>query len=221
MKTREWRTFEKAFENVQFDFKRHAQNVESVFRENPSLSGDGHSAVHSTKMRMKDLGHLRKKIDRKHSEGVNITPDNLTKIITDLAGVRILLLFRSDFRLIDALIRQKVNAGEWALAEKGKALVWDPEDRTFFQDFDLQIEDRDTHYTSVHYLIKPRADQDTCCEVQVRTLFEEIWGEVDHRLNYPIPSEIVACREQLRVLSKIVGAGSRLLESLQRTITNK
>jgi ppGpp synthetase/RelA/SpoT-type nucleotidyltranferase len=55
-----------------------------------------------------------------------------------------------------------------------------------------------------------------CCEIQVRTLFEEIWGEVDHQINYPFPSKSIACREQIKVLSKIVGAGSRLLDSLQR-----
>jgi GTP pyrophosphokinase len=73
-----------------------------------------------------------------------------------------------------------------------------------------------TAYTSVHYLVSPRPDSSICCEVQVRTLFEEIWGEVDHRINYPKPSESIACREQIQVLSKIVGAGSRLLDSLQR-----
>jgi len=50
--------------------------------------------------------------------------------------------------------------------------------------------------------------------VQVRTLFEEIWGEVDHALNYPTPTETISCREQLKVLAKLVGAGSRLVDSI-------
>jgi hypothetical protein len=35
-------------------------------------------------------------------------------------------------------------------------------------------------------------------------------------MNYPTPSENMACKEQIRVLAKLVGAGSRLLDSLHR-----
>lgn len=52
------------------------------------------------------------------------------------------------------------------------------------------------------------------CEIQIRTLFEEIWGEIDHELNYPNPTESSVCREQLRVLAKVVGAGSRLVSAI-------
>ncbi|WP_408735753.1 hypothetical protein [Acetobacter malorum] len=107
------------------------------------------------------------------------------------------------------------------LSDSGsKAFTWDPEAKQFFEHFELDIVFRDTYYTSVHYLIKPRADSPICCELQVRTLFEEIWGEVDHRINYPKKTEDISCREQLMVLSKIVGAGSRLVDSIQRTISN-
>ena len=55
------------------------------------------------------------------------------------------------------------------------------------------------------------------CEIQIRTLFEEIWGEIDHTINYPYPTEIVACKEQLRVLAKLVSTGTRLADSIFRT----
>ena len=48
-------------------------------------------------------------------------------------------------------------------------------------------------------------------------LFEEIWGEIDHTINYPYPTEIVACKEQLRVLAKLVSTGTRLADSIFRT----
>lgn len=82
----------------------------------------------------------------------------------------------------------------------------------------MEVIQRDTSYTSVHYLLKPRPDSHVCCELQVRTLFEEIWGEIVHRINYPTPTDNVACREQLMVLSKIVGVGSRLVDSIQRSL---
>ncbi|MFJ1306871.1 hypothetical protein [Agrobacterium sp. P15N1-A] len=126
-------------------------------------------------------------------------------------------LFQEDFTAIDALIRRKVDEdGDWVFGERPKAYTWDPEAATFFRTFDLEVAEKSTSYTSVHYLVRPRADSPLCCEIQVRTLFEEIWGEVDHQINYPIPTESVSLREQIKVLSKIVGAGSRLLDALKR-----
>ncbi len=59
--------------------------------------------------------------------------------------------------------------------------------------------------------------QSIACEIQVRTLFEEVWGEIDHVLNYPEPTNSIACTEQLRVLAKMVGAGTRLAEAIFRS----
>ena len=215
----EWDTFLKTLSSRTPDVKLFMDGVEGFFASHPSLNFDGKSILHSIKKRMKDANHLREKIDRKNSQAPRITPENLFGEVTDIAGVRLFLLFQSDFAVVDAAIRSRVSGGDWVLREPPIAFTWDPETRQFFEKFDLKVEQRETKYTSVHYLLKPRKDSDVCCEVQVRTLFEEIWGEVDHMINYPTPTSIVACREQLMVLSKIVGAGSRLLDSIQRTLS--
>jgi ppGpp synthetase/RelA/SpoT-type nucleotidyltranferase len=88
----------------------------------------------------------------------------------------------------------------------------------FFEKLGIGVELKESYYTSVHYVVRPRVDSPHCCEIQVRTLFEEIWGQVDHTLNYPINSENLACREQLKVLAKLVGAGSRLVDSIFRSL---
>jgi putative GTP pyrophosphokinase len=221
MKKSEWKKFEDIYKLMHWDLQKYASTIEADFRNNPSLVTGGQNAVHSTKMRIKDSSSLKAKILRKRDEGCEITPEDFTSKITDLAGVRILMLFKSDYTAIDALIRSKVQASDWVLAEQGKAIFWDPEDQSFFAHFDLDVQNRETAYTSVHFLIKPNASSNLCCELQIRTLFEEIWGEVDHRLNYPVKSKSVACREQLRVLSKISGAGSRLLDSIQHTVSDR
>ncbi len=69
-------------------------------------------------------------------------------------------------------------------------------------------------YTSVHYLVKQHVGSQICCEIQVRTLFEEIWGEVDHAINYPEKTDKEVCRDQILVLAKLIGAGSRLVDSI-------
>ena len=58
---------------------------------------------------------------------------------------------------------------------------------------------------------------DVTCEIQVRTLFEEIWGEIDHTINYPHATNSIACKEQIRVLAKLVSTGTRLADSIFRT----
>lgn len=215
-------------EEVQFDVlisiyeqKQHELNifmkgVLSYIGDHPELNDQQHPIIHSYKSRLKDSDHLKDKIRRKIAEGRDINEDTLFHEITDLAGVRFLHLYQEDFSRIDEKIREKVAAGDWHLSERPKAYTWDPEAVSYFKNFDLLVSEKPTAYTSVHYLVRPRPESPICCEIQVRTLFEEIWGEVDHRINYPHPTESIACREQLRVLSKVVGAGSRLLDALSR-----
>lgn len=206
----------KAFDKKTHELRIFMDGVRSYIGDHPDLNGPVDPVIHSYKTRLKDRNHLAEKIRRKLAAGRDITPDNLFLQITDLAGVSILHLFQGDFAKIDAVIRSKVAEGDWVLGERAKAYSWDPEAVNFFKTFDLEVEQKESFYTSAHYLIKPRHDSPICCELQVRTLFEEIWGEVDHLLNYPTPSPILACQEQLKVLSKIVGGGSRLLDSIQR-----
>ena len=50
--------------------------------------------------------------------------------------------------------------------------------------------------------------------MQVRTLFEEVWGEIDHTFNYPVKTTNRVVQEQLKVLARVVGAGTRLSDSI-------
>jgi ppGpp synthetase/RelA/SpoT-type nucleotidyltranferase len=204
------------YDELRHSIKIHMNGIASFLGEHPELNEVGRPIVHSCKSRLKDREHLRAKIQRKIEKKCMIDRSNLFTEITDLAGVRILHIFQEGFTKIDKIIRKKIIDGDWHLAERPKAYTWDPEAVEFFEKFELDILKKDSSYTSVHYLIKPRSDSPICCEVQVRTLFEEIWGEVDHQINYPFPTDNIACAEQLKVLAKIVGAGSRLLDSLQR-----
>jgi GTP pyrophosphokinase len=52
------------------------------------------------------------------------------------------------------------------------------------------------------------------CELQVRTLAEEVWGEISHAIDYPHETDSVACKEQLKVLARLVSGCSRLVDSI-------
>jgi putative GTP pyrophosphokinase len=71
-------------------------------------------------------------------------------------------------------------------------------------------------YTSVHYLIQPSRGSELTCELQVRTVAEELWGEVSHKLNYPEPTTSLAMTEQLLVLARLTASCNRLVDALFR-----
>ena len=190
------------------------EGISGLFRKHPKISVGPFPVVHSVKSRIKSNDHLLDKIQRKRGEGRKITSANCFSEVTDFAGVRILHLRQDDFGKIKEVIDAKVAAGDWYLVEQPIAYTWDPEYEQFFVDLGCRCERKDSFYTSVHFVVRPRQDSPLCCEIQVRTLFEEIWGEIDHSLNYPHPTTIASCQEQLRVLAKVVGAGSRLVTSI-------
>lgn len=202
--------------------ERELHNI-NLFRENTARFFETHpdltqspQIVHSVKSRMKDSQHLREKVQRKSLTEDPITPENIFDRVTDIAGVRVLHLYQAQFTQIHRVINQKLDSQDWTLYEEPKAYTWDPESRGFFENQGLNVEVKESLYTSVHYVIKPRENSPVSCEIQVRTLFEEVWGEIDHLLNYPEPTDSVACREQIGVLARLVGAGSRLADSIFR-----
>lgn len=165
---------------------------------------------------MKDPDHLRDKLERKLHVGRDIHVDNLFQEVTDFAGVRVLHLHQGQFPAIHAAIEKQVADGQWVLHEHPRAYSWDPDSRTFYEGLGLPVELKDSYYTSVHYVVRPRNDSPLSCEIQVRTLFEEIWGEIDHVMNYPHATHNLACKEQLSVLAKLVATGSRLGDAIFR-----
>ena len=206
-----------AFSEKQHDLGIFMNGVSQWFATHPVLRRSGDSPIHSVKVRLKNVDHLKEKIYRKWGE-IQIGPENIFSEITDLAGVRVLHLYQEQFREIHREILAKVDSlKDWHLDEPPKAYTWDPESKKYFEDIGICVQIKESFYTSVHYVIRPRADSPLCCEIQVRTLFEEIWGEVDHALNYPNSTTNISCREQLRVLAKLVGAGSRLVDSIYRS----
>ena len=188
--------------------------VWTFFDKNPKLHESPFPIMHSLKSRIKDPKHLKDKLLRKLDKGIVITKDNLFTEITDLIGVRILHLHQEQFCVIHQEIINKVDQKEWILAEPPKAYTWDPESEKFYGKLGIKTEVKDSFYTSVYYLIKLNNGNDLCCEIQVRTLFEEIWGEIAHAINYPYPINSVACSEQLKVLSKLVSTGTKLSDSI-------
>ena len=191
------------------------------FFESRSLS----DYVHSVRYRLKNLDHLLEKIDRKNAADAAlpadqqrgpITPENLFSRVTDIAGIRVLHLHLSQFEHIHNAILAKVEEEEFVLFEEPKAYTWDNDSGRYFDSLGVAREVKESFYTSIHYVLKPNSRSQATCEVQVRTLLEEVWGEVDHTMNYPFKSADEQCCEQIRILARLVGAGSHLADSIMR-----
>lgn len=203
------------FEDNKHILDRFLKGVVEAFRLEPDLNRQPFPLVHTIKHRLKDPSHLADKIQRM---GDRYTPEKgLLGNITDLAGVRVLHLYLDDFPKIHSFVNRMVKTKEWRLVEKPVAYSWDPELNEFFKKLSLNVKIKDSHYTSIHYVVAPNNETKISCEIQVRTLFEEIWGEIDHAINYPHKTNHIPTQEQLRVLSKLVSTGSRLATSIYRT----
>jgi len=163
---------------------------------------------------------LRDKLNRKlakcKSDGVgfDITKENLFARINDLAGLRVLHLYTAQFPVIDGILRELLRSEEYEIMEGPKARVSDEEYNGIFQSYGIETESNPRLYTSVHYIVSTGNREVRTAEIQVRTLAEELWGEVDHSLNYPHPSSIATCQEQIKVLARITSSCTRLVDSI-------
>jgi len=179
--------------------------------------------VHSTKSRVKDPEHLEDKLIRKVAEAkaknrqFTISEKNLLYRINDLAGFRILHLHTEQIVPIDRELRAVFDEYRLPLYETPKARTWDDENRAFFQQCGIRTVKSPTMYTSVHYVVESNSSTKATCEIQVRTLAEELWGEVDHTMNYPHDCSVLSCREQIKVLARVTSSCSRLVDSIFRT----
>ena len=207
-----------AYKQKQFEYEQFLAGILVFFQKHPTLNQKPLPIIHSIKSRLKDPDHLADKLQRKLDKGTVITKNNIFTSITDFIGVRVLHLYQDQFEPIHTAITEKVTNGDWIFVEEPKAYTWDPESVEFYQKLNITTEVRDTFYTSIHYLVKPNTQNTPGCEIQVRTLFEEIWGEIDHTINYPHLTDSLACKEQLRVLQKLVSTGTRLADSIFRTL---
>jgi len=179
--------------------------------------------IHSVKFRIKDPDHLKDKLIRKYNEATQkgkaftITKNNLFSKINDLAGFRIIHLHTKQFEEIDKEIKRLLSDQKWIIVKKPTARTWDDESREYFKKIGIGVDKSPNLYTSVHYIIRPNSKANITCELQVRTLMEEVWGEVDHTINYPHKSESVSCREQIKALARVTSSSSRLVDSIFTT----
>lgn len=174
------------------------------------------STVHSVRWRIKDSKHLVRKIIRKLTDGEpvekykTISVDNYKNIITDLIGVRAIYLFKSDWQIVHEHIRSR-----WNLKENEKVVIYhrNGDDLRMYSGYPDCIKEQHAHaYRSIHYIIPVAHIQSkqVFCEIQSRTIFEEGWSEIDHKVRYPDFSEDENLKGYLQIFNRLAGGADEM-----------
>jgi ppGpp synthetase/RelA/SpoT-type nucleotidyltranferase len=211
-------------EEIPFDFAAHRQHAIDEYQPLRELFSDYALAVYSIlkarlerdNVKVNSLEHRAKSVEslgdkaEKASEEDPNRPrysDPLTDI-TDLAGVRVITHFLSTEQLVDRIIED-----EFEVVEKS--------DRAAL----LRLEER-LGYQSIHYLVSLRENRQLLpeyrrfanlpAEIQVRTVLQHAWAEIEHDIQYKaqtaLPSEI---RRRFMTLAGLLEIGDREFQQIQ------
>lgn len=191
-----------------------AELISSRIRDFPS--------VHSVRWRIKDSFSLLKKIYRKKTDPNaaekwrSVSVDNYLAVVTDLIGVRVLHLLKSECIAIDTAVRATWTPSEVIVYSRmGDSVL-----NAIAEMDDVRSVTHSNGYRSIHYIIHLQPEKAALtAELQVRTIFQEGWSEIDHRVQYPDFSDDPLVGYFLNVFNGLAGSaddmGSFLMDLIQ------
>jgi ppGpp synthetase/RelA/SpoT-type nucleotidyltranferase len=168
--------------------------------------------IHSVKSRIKDPERLIEKIIRKtesrkekYNKDFQFTVDNYKEEINDLIGIRVIHIFKDQWQDIHEFIIRT-----WKVIEV-TANVREGDNTEIFKELDIEVRSRVSGYRSVHYLVEfYPTNKKVIAEIQVRTIFEEGYGEIDHRLRYSHNEIPEILESNLLLFNRIVGSADEM-----------
>lgn len=172
------------YTSVKSRYEEFTRKMELVLKE---ILHANKIKVHSVTSRAKGEDSFLRKAQKTNPDDPNKPQysDPLNEV-TDLAGVRIITYLLETVELVSNLIES-----EFEIVEKSDRMK------------ELLAEDK-FGYQSIHYLVKlsePRVSlseyrnfSDMICEIQVKTILQHAWAEIEHDIQYKtridIPTEI-------------------------------
>lgn len=167
--------------------------------------------VHSLKMRIKNPEHLIEKIIRKRlkDQEREFNIETYQEQITDLIGIRVMHLFKDEWKPIHDNIMNT-----WSLHETPKAYVREGDSKYLEKNLEnngLVVEKHEHGYRSLHYILTCQLTKNTSfVELQVRTLFEEGWSEIDHQARYPYLQDNLLLKSYLSLFNRLAGSADEM-----------
>jgi putative GTP pyrophosphokinase len=176
--------------------------------------------VHSVRFRIKDSNGLIEKVIRKRSSNPKrvITVENYRAEITDLIGIRALHVFKNDILGIHHFI-----VDTFALKKKVPPVLYHRagDEKEFIEmcvKCGCKAAEHAKGYRSVHYIVAAQLTKEChFAEVQVRTVFEEGWSEIDHKIRYNYKGASVSPFDnELSILNKTAGSADDIGTNIRR-----
>ncbi len=165
--------------------------------------------VHSVQARAKDPRSFAKKAARP-DEADPSRPKYPTPLqqITDLVAVRIIAYFPGTLSEIEAVLKAEFDIIE--RADKGQIL----------------LEEERFGYQSIHYLVRVKRNRaqlpeyerfrDSIVEIQLRTILQHAWAEIEHDIQYKGASVIpVEIRRRFMALAGMLEVADREFQAIQ------
>ncbi|WP_066895144.1 RelA/SpoT domain-containing protein [Clostridium nigeriense] len=192
------------FVDYEVSYENQADFIANILRSEPM--------IHSVKSRIKEPDRLIEKIIRKtedrrlkYGEDFQFTLDNYKNEINDLIGIRVIHIFKDQWRDIHEFITKTWNVIEVT------ANVREGDNTKKFEELNIEVRSRISGYRSVHYLVEfYPTNEKVIAEIQVRTIFEEGYGEIDHRLRYSHVEIPEILKSNLLLFNRIVGSADEM-----------
>lgn len=167
---------------------------------NPSIA----DLAYAVKVRVKDDFKIREKVLRKRA----MRPEYDVANLRDIIGLRVVTLYRLDALEVIPLLINSIEApgpnGVFKAGSLEEVVIYstnpqgDPQElaqklmrllRSRGLDAISRVDEAASNYTSIHMVawgqVTHGTEQlDIPVEIQVRTAFEDVWGEMDHALKY-------------------------------------
>lgn len=217
----DWKNLEDIYDDyVQYrntELDKLCVELENFLMENfnAHASSNGDIPLHSIRGRVKSPEHLVEKIIRKRGKEhsykyKDIDVSNYKSIVRDLIGIRILVLAKEEWEgIFDEIVSlfPQNDSSDISMVELPKAYIRYG-DRDIFKG-KIVSEHSNKGYRSQHYVV---CFKGVYCEIQVRTLSEEVFGEFDHKVKYPY-------RDNNKFLIRYSNTLSQLLDSVDELIS--
>ena len=206
------------FVDYEVSYENQADFISNILRSKPM--------IHSVKSRIKNPERLIEKIIRKtgdrklkYGKDFQFTVDNYKNEINDLIGIRVIHIFKDQWQDIHEFITKT-----WKVIEV-TANVREGDNTKKFEELDIEVRSRISGYRSVHYLVEfYPTNEKVIAEIQVRTIFEEGYGEIDHRLRYSHVEIPEILKSNLLLFNRIAGSADEmasLINDLSKEWFNK
>ena len=171
------------------------------------------SPIHRVSTHIKRPESVVDKIFRKPNDFPDKLAAKSLPLMNDCVRLRVVVFFLAQLGYVDTEVRRLHKDGNLEISSSHPPVAFLEEETTKrFALSGLRRIDKDSGYVSLHYILRFRTssvatDRRPWFELQVRTLAQDVWGEIEHILGYkPEKKTSFAVRKQFWILSKQLGA---------------